>query len=293
MKKFLVIVVLIFCANTTYGQFGMWTWMNGDDTIHSDGNFGTLGVPSILNSPPSLYEPCEWKDQQGNFWLFGGFHYGVVATNPIHGDQNNLWKYNPLTNEWTWIKGPGVGDDIGNYGVQGIPSPLNNPAARGWGTPTWVDNNNNLWIYSGDIGYDDLWKYDISTNEWTWMKGDTTPYPYQRVPPVYGTYQIPSPLNTPGTRSETSASWTDNFGNLWLFGGGSNDSVGNVLIFDDLWKYDISINQWTWMYGHNYANNTIGHYGIKGIASPLNIPPARLTYAKWKDPAGNFYIFGG
>lgn len=276
-----------FCC---YSQIGEWTWISGDDTIQTNGNYGAQGVPSINNTPPSLYEPCEWIDSQGNFWLFGGFHFHF----PVGADMNDLWKFNPSTLEWTWVKGSGLPDNLGYYGTQGVSSPLNMPSCKGWGAPTWVDLNDNLWVYGGRIGYDDLWKYNISTNEWTWMKGDTTNSPfYQFITPHYGIFQTPDSANTPGSRMEVTTSWTDGSGNLWLFGGVGFDSSGTIgYNYNDLWKYDILLNQWIWMAGSNIPNDT-GHYGIKGVPSPLNCPPARSCFAKWKDNQGNFYLFGG
>jgi len=291
MEKIFAIIIC-FAFNTCYSQVGEWTWMNGSDSLYSLGHYGIQGVADSLNSPPSLYEPCEFQDQQGNFWLFGGFH-GNMIPDPLVGDLNDLWKYNPITNKWTWIKGSGIPNNMGSYGIIGISDSTNIPAARGWGTPTWSDNNGNFWIYSGNVGYNDLWKYNVSTNEWTWMHGSTSAGAYNNVFPVYGTFQVASPLNTPGTRAEMNTTWTDSAGNLWLFGGSSWDiDTMNIVNYNDLWKFDISINQWIWMSGSNVVNDN-GYYGVKGIASPLNLPPARTSYSKWKDNAGNFYFFGG
>ena len=274
----------------TQAQVGMWTWVNGNNAINSNGSYGIQGVPSPSNTPPSIYEPCEFTDNQGYLWLFGGF---VATQPPNNGDSNDLWRYDPITNQWIWMKGPGQLNDYGHYGTIGVSSPLNLPACRGWGTPSWSDNSGNLWIYSGSIGYDDLWRYNIASKEWTWMKGDTTSTPYDHIAARYGTYQVPHPNNTPGTRSEVATTWTDINGNLWLFGGGSYNSTTNTALhFNDLWKYDVSVNQWVWMKGPAYANDS-GYYGIKGVESPLNLPPSRLAYAKWKDPEGNFYFMGG
>ncbi|MBK6447326.1 MAG: hypothetical protein IPF81_19170 [Bacteroidetes bacterium] len=60
------------------------------------------GIPDTANYPPAVYEPCDWYDKRGNFWVFGGYSY-VFGSN-----MADLWKYNPLTNEWTWMKGIGV-----------------------------------------------------------------------------------------------------------------------------------------------------------------------------------------
>ena len=64
------------------------------------GYFGTQGIFDPLNSPPGLYEACEWTDLNGNFWLYGGD--GTL------GRYSDLWQFNPLINQWAWIKGPGI-----------------------------------------------------------------------------------------------------------------------------------------------------------------------------------------
>ena len=60
----------------------------------------------------------------------------------------------------------------------------------------------------------DLWRYDPATNMWTWMSGSNT----VNQAGVYGTKGVPDAANVPGAR-ESSISWTDGSGNLWLFGG--------------------------------------------------------------------------
>ncbi len=131
-----------------FSQQGEWTWMNGDNTANSAGVFGTQGVPNPNNTPPPFYEACEWTDLSGNFWLFGGLSFDFYT-------YSDLWKYNPATNEWTWVKGPGIPAQLGVYGTQGIPSVNNNPGARGWGVATWTDADGNLWLFggSGIYGY--------------------------------------------------------------------------------------------------------------------------------------------
>ena len=66
----------------------------------------------------------------------------------------------------------------------------------------------------GDLN--DLWEFNPSTNEWTWMGGSSTPC--CNAPGVYGTLGVPAPANIPGGRFAPSI-WTDLNGNLWLFGG--------------------------------------------------------------------------
>jgi hypothetical protein len=284
--KSILVLILCFLFENAFAQVGEWTWMGGDNVAQSAGNYGTQGIPSVANYPPAVYEPCEFQDQQGNFWVFGGF------SSIYNSDMADLWKYDPATKEWTWMKGIGTlsnAIDSGYYGTMGVSSPLNRPSGRGWGTPSWSDTSGNFWIYGGPFNCADLWKYTLATNEWTWMQGSCWSFDQAN----YGTFQVPAATNTPGIRRETSATWTDANGNLWLFGGqGIDSTISGWVHFNDMWKFDVSINQWVWMNGSNYPNDN-GYYGVKGVASPLNKPPSRFAFAKWKDPSGNFYLFGG
>jgi len=276
MKKYLLLFHCALCiVNSAFPQAGEWVWLSGDSTANSGGVYGTQGIPSINNHPPAGYEYIEWKDKQGNFWVYDGW-----------AGYHDLWKYNPVTNEWTWVKGNGIAGQAPVYGIQGVPSITNSPGSRLSGIPTWVDTTGNLWLCGGSFK-NDLWRYDISTNEWTWMKGDTL---FNSIA-VHGTMGIPSPLNVPGGRVETSSSWTDSLNNLWFFGGNGFDDVGGSGLLNDLMKYDINTNEWTWMSGSALANPP-GNYGIKGVSSPLNVPEGRWSHAKWKDRQGNFWILG-
>src|SRR5437763_1827995 len=96
-KNFFQLFLFFFVFSSAYGQAGTWTWISGDSIGNSLGAFGVQGIPSVNNHPPGMYEACERKDNNGNFWIYGGGY-------PQYAD---LWKYNPVTNEWTWIKGNG------------------------------------------------------------------------------------------------------------------------------------------------------------------------------------------
>jgi hypothetical protein len=228
-----------------------------------------------------------------NLWLFGG---GVDYTSSINF-FNDLWKYNPLTNEWTWMKGDNTLNSVGVYGTQGVAAPSNKPAAR-FGSIAWSDaagGKGSFWVfgglryqysYYGEQYYSDLWKYDLFTNQWTWIKGSET----QNLPGIYGTQGTPSASNNPGGRIN-SVVWRDNYGGLWAFGGyGKNAVTWNDL--NDLWKYDQVTNQWTWVKG----DSSLVHYGIygeQGIPSVNNKPGDRESAVSWTDNFGNFWLFGG
>ena len=62
---------------------------------------------------------------------------------------NDLWKFNGLN--WTWISGSNSTYQHGIYGTKGIGSISNIPGARS-GSISWIDSNNNLWLFGG-AGY--------------------------------------------------------------------------------------------------------------------------------------------
>jgi len=277
-KKIFFILILQFIfinVHFAFAQAGEWTWLSGDTAANTGGVYGTQGIPSVNNHPPADYEYLDWKDKQGNFWVYDGWT-----------GYSDLWKYNPSTNEWTWVKGPGgFGPTV--YGTQGVPSISNTPGSRISGLPTWVDTSGNfLWLCGGSF-QNDLWRYEIATNEWTWMKGDN----FVNALGVHGTQGIPSPLNQPGGRVETTSAWTDSLNNLWFFGGNGWDDNGNTGLLNDLMKYDIGTNEWTWMSG-SATTNAPSNYGTKGVSSSTNVPGGRWSHAKWKDRQGNFWILG-
>ncbi len=278
MKKIIIPFVFCFLCKTCFSQAGMWAWIKGPNTINSPGVYGTQGVADPLNIPPAVYEPCEWIDFSGNFWLFGGL-------NSSNGRLGDLWKYEPGTNNWTWMKGTGTANHAGSFGVQGVPSLSNLPPGRSFGAATWVDLNGDLWLFGGAISggsLNDLWKYNIATNTWTWMKGATT---IATSFAVWGTQGVPSQANTPRWKNECSGNWVDSAGNLWIYGGFNNNYL------NDMWKYNPGTNEWTWMDGDSLIN-VPRNCGIKGVPSPANEPGGRQTHCSWKDANGNFWLFG-
>jgi len=193
-------------------------------------------------------------------------------------------------NEWTWMGGVNVVNQMGTYGTLGTAAPSNVPGAR-FTPAAWTDSTGDFWLFGG-YGYDsagsegalnDLWKY--SAGEWTWMNGANVANQVG----VYGTLGTAAPGNIPGARSG-AVSWTDASGNLWLFGGAGYDSAGSSAWLNDLWKY--SAGEWTWMSGANVVGQP-GVYGTLGTAAAGNVPGARNSPVSWTDASGNFWLFGG
>jgi hypothetical protein len=341
-----------------------WTWVSGSDECCEFGIYGTKGFPSINNSPGSRGYATGWVDLEGNLWLYGGNGYASSGADQSLGFLNDLWKFDIITKEWTWVKGSDDGIitySPGVYGTLGVPDTANTPTGRLMSC-SWTDLEGHLWMFGGynnqcpnSSYFNDLWKYDIPTNTWTWMKGSDQ----GDQPSVYGTLGVEDSLNVPAGRA-CSCNWTDSADNLyflggegyiylsvlsvgdetwrysiatgdwtyinggfyfdtseicitypglypqgkvgassftnqpsstfWMFGGKGGYIYGNISM-NDLWKYDLKKSLWTRTSGHQLPST--GHYGTKGISSPLNLPRTRMMGASWTDKAGNLWVFGG
>ena len=284
--------VEVSCVN------GQWTWMSGSSTPNQLGVYGTKGTAAPGNVPGSRDGAVSWTDTGGNLWLFGGYGYGSVQPVVSLGDLNDLWKYNITSGQWTWVSGANTQNQIGVYGTKGTAAAANVPGARE-DAVSWIDANGNLWLFGGlglastaslDV-LNDLWKFTVSTGQWTWMSGSNK-NDNLSVAANYGAKGVAAASNVPGGR-RNAASWTDASGNLWLFGGYSWDSTNNIGPLNDLWKFNIVAGQWTWVSGANTAGQS-GTYGIQGTAAAANVPGARESATGWFEAAnGNLWLFGG
>lgn len=264
---------------------GKWTWMKGASSYNQQGIYGTLGTADSANTPGARDAAVSWIDDSGTLWLFGG--WGYDSTGSYATALNDLWKYDPVSGNWTWITGSSICSQPGVYGTRGVPDQANTPGAR-YGAVSWTDTSGALWLFSGTGAPDDLWKFDPAGRTWTWITGASTP----NEPSVYGTRGVSAPANTPGSR-EGAVSWTSLSGKLCLYGGnGVADATLNPLPLDDLWEYDPATGNWTWVKGAGPFEKTAS-YGTQGRPDPANTPGSRINAASWADPSGVVWIFGG
>ena len=293
---------------------GEWTWMSGSSTVGGPGSAGVYGMLGSLTSgsyPGGRSFGVTWTDQQGNFWMLGG--YGADAQAQV-GELNDLWKFVPSTRQWAWMSGSSTGGSYGVYGQLYKPASGNTPSARD-SSAAWVDATGNLWLFGG-IGYasipggesnnaflNDLWEFSPTLNEWAWMGGSsqvtnnchaTNGSPCGSLG-VNGSLGVPSAANIPGARFSPVV-WLDSGGNAWLMGGegfGATDTAG---FLNDLWEFNPATNEWAWMGGPSTVNGNNGEsgvYGTLGVAGAGNIPGGRYSAAGWSGADGNFWLMGG
>jgi N-acetylneuraminic acid mutarotase len=150
-----------------------WAWMGGSITANASGVYGTLGTPATGNIPAGRMDSVSWTDGSGNFWLFGGAGTASAGSSYL----NDLWEFNPSSNEWTWTGGASTTGQFGEYGILGTPAAGNIPGARALAT-SWTTPRGNFWFFGGEgLGAyvapasinsgsglpDDLWTAQLST----------------------------------------------------------------------------------------------------------------------------------
>jgi N-acetylneuraminic acid mutarotase len=269
---------------------GLWTWVSGGNGENAAGSYGTPGTAAAGNVPGARNSASAWTDASGNLWLFGGAGYDGAGG---LGSLEDLWRFNPGTEQWVWIDGGNTDNAAGVYGTQGTAAAGNLPGAR-QAANAWTDSAGNLWLFGG-YGYDgtggagylnDLWQYAPSTGLWTWVNGGNA----GNTTGTYGTQGTAATGNVPGAR-QAASSWIDSSGNLWLFGGAGYGAAVNGNL-NDLWKYSPSTALWTWVSGDN-GDNTAGTYGTQGAVAASTGPGARQAANAWIDSSGHLWLFGG
>ena len=213
----------------------------------------------------------------------------------------------PALAHGAFVGGSTTGNTSGTYGTQGTPGGV--PGGR-WAAATTTDASGNFWLFGGQ-GLDsagttgllnDLWEYNASANQWTWIGPSTSNVANQNG--NYGTLGTGSGTTAPGGR-QAAVLWADTSGNIWLFGGFGLDSAGTGnagpppagAILNDLWEYNITTKQWIWVSGNNLANQT-GNYGTEATSNlstgaATNIPGSRWGAVGWSDANSNLWFFGG
>lgn len=261
----LFLIALCFCHNTS-AQETKWTWMAGTSNSQFP-VYGTKGAPGARNSPGNISRSISWTDDNGDFWLYGsGGHDQASYTKSVVMKLDG--------NNWTWVAGDINANGLPVWGVQGVSDEKNTPGRRIGAAHCY--KNGKLYLFGGN-SYNDLWEWDGKT--WTWIAGPNS----ESVQGSYGVIGVADPSNLPPSRP-LAASWVDDDGNFWLFGGTGSSYL------NDLWKWDGE--NWTWVSG-NKAGSKNYHYGVIGQPDSKNMPRGRTGGMEWQDENSQFFVFGG
>jgi N-acetylneuraminic acid mutarotase len=268
----------------------LWTWLKGSAIVDNSGIYGTKGIANPLNTPGGRYDHV-LQALNSKIYLLGGTGIdGIGNSNPL----NDVWEYDPQTNNWRWLKGDNLVANIGNYGTINSPNITNEiPATQG--SNSWVVNNK-LYVFGGyksianysSFLSGDLWEYNPATNIWTWIKG---PNDYVSHAGVYGTLGLAATNSNPGSRNLGFSFSSEN--KLYLFGGNGLDSSPSTISqnLNDLWEFNLTTKNWKWLKGPNIGGQD-GVFGTKGIASANNNPSATF-YGAGTVVNNKFTLFGG
>src|ERR1044072_8079837 len=92
------LLLSIFTISAISGYAQTWTWINGDTVANVLPVYGTKGISAPTNQPGGRVEGAFWTDRAGKLWLYGG------NREPSRDKYADLWKYDPVTGEWTWMQ---------------------------------------------------------------------------------------------------------------------------------------------------------------------------------------------
>lgn len=267
-----------------------WTWIAGSDQINQSANYGPVGVYGADYHPGGRNNAVVWSDNNGDIFLFGGEGYdGLGAT----GRLNDLWKYDTGIQQWAFLGGSQTRNAGGDWGTRRVPATSNWPSARTTPSHTY-DASGNLWMYGG-TGKDsvdtygklgDLWKFDVSTYEWTWVAG--TNFADIAATNASAGLGVYDPGNSPNRRYAGFAFFNNSTNEFYLFGG---SLAGWFTWQNDMWSYSVSLDQWA---DRDNSISGNGSYGSRGVEAATNWPGARHYGAAAVNPVdGTFYVFGG
>lgn len=215
--------------------------------------------------PGGRQEATSWADTNGNLWLFGG--EGLDSVGTANGILDDLWVYNLMSKQWTFVGGSNTANQTGAYPAQAVTGPVSTTTAAGtcglavgdlplscqtvslttvfpgsrWGASSWLDTKGNLWLYggwgldstgtNGNGALNDLWVYTPNSTAGqpgTWAWIKGSNTGAQNG--IYGDERFPYKTFenwTPGGRSN-STHWVDHNNQLWLFGGLGYDSTSTT-----------------------------------------------------------------
>jgi Bacterial Ig domain/Concanavalin A-like lectin/glucanases superfamily/PKD domain/Putative Ig domain/Galactose oxidase, central domain/Calx-beta domain len=262
-----------------------WTWWKGASVVNANGTYGVKGAPASTNTPGSRQGATAWVDGENTLWMFGGL--GLPGIGAAPGPLNDLWKYIPDDNTWTWVSGDSGISTVGVYGELNGISSVAVPGARSYATG-WTDENGLLYLFGGNglgaaprtIGFlSDVWVYYPESNRWSWVKGS----PALGSTTVSALLGVSNVLNNPSGRAGATA-WSTGSQEAWVFGGQARSGQTN-----DLWRMDLTTKTWTQL--KNTTPTAV--YGTRLVGEPSNTPGSRRGSASYAEFTGDLKLLGG
>lgn len=238
-----------------------------------------------------------------NFNLSGATLSGGNDDTTTNGYFNDLWRFNTVSGVWTLVKSH-WGDpsfpltqqnDPGTFGTINIATTTNFPSGRREANGHHIIQDGELFLFGGqgldsistDGMLNDLWKYNIASGIWTWVKGPNL----VDGGGTYGTQLVADSANIPGAR-RGAAMWKDSTNTIYLFGGFGFPDAGGSGYLADTWSLNPTTLDWTHLHGPTTTNAT-GTYGSIDVLTDDNRPGSRNLSAFWTDNNDRLWLYGG
>jgi hypothetical protein len=218
----------------------VWEWVWGSSSGSTKRFSAGLGVNNPLNMPGARSRARGWSSSSEMcIYMFGGISDSVMVST-----WADLWKFDLLSQTWTWIHGSSTMGDGGVYSSKNF-NALNYPSSRMDFGAAVIDPSNQLEIVliHGGVGYfslDDVWLYSPALNQFKWVSGSP---PGNGSAPTYDIMLKESSLTIPGKRMGqivqpfVNGSFL-NSSFLFLFGGARDY---NANLYSDVLKLRVEI----------------------------------------------------
>jgi len=242
-----------------------WYFLNGHVLVDYAANYSTLGegYPGGRQYSGLVVLPND------SLILFGGYSQQAFYL-------NDIWRYDLLANQWFFMNGNQTKNAGGDYSTSGN----GYPGSR-YGLSLIKLLNDSLILFGGYNGLylNDVWRYDLETNEWYFVNGNQTTNSggfYSRLGNGY-----------PGARFTHSMSLLSN-NSIFLFAGYGYSSTSQGVL-NDLWRYDPLSNDWYFLEGSTTTLSVPNFISSSGNG----YPGSRYTQSISTLSNNSIIIFGG
>jgi hypothetical protein len=131
-----------------------WAWMGGPRVIDAAPVRGVLGSSHADWSPGGRAGAAAWTGTDGALWLCGGAGRDGFS---------DVWRYDPDTNQWCWVKGHAALNQAGVHGQLGVPSVSNTPGSRAFSS-VFASGQHTVWLLGGvqrSAVFNDTWRLNL------------------------------------------------------------------------------------------------------------------------------------
>lgn len=269
-----------------------WTVVSAQVALTAGGLEAENQAGDYVNADLSLRFPMArarhamtYDKNRNAIWMFGGFSGS--------GGLNDLWKFDIAADRWELI------DGTNSQGVDAVFSGTPRPGSV-YGHDMVIDLNGNLWMFGGEMQIggssglsQDMWKFTINSSGdggiWSHEKGSQT----LDQGGVSGTQGQADAGNVPGGRKYFAMDISEN-NLIWMMGGRARSTANVESNLGDLWKFNPSTLEWTFVTGATTDNTdeTFIDNFTKGEITSMHIG-SRKHFDMTIDESGTIWLFGG